>query len=609
MEKEESSKKGLERANESGERGSEKKLVLSLGSKVLAVIGTVSAMAKEAQAHPIDKWDFDTCVPASFCDGVNLDNCVSATINTTESGQNIAIVSAGPGGPSARDLYKFFRQEDGSWGEGQLMNSGINALGGQESGQIFGDKFYYDSNGALWQVPFNQETFEFGDVPTQQANVWGTDTFHIIQKGEETLIYKDAATAFVRMKYDGADTNSWSFYPAGPLETLEPNGREIAAGIYVDLEEGYALIGTNPDVGEGNRALVACTSADNNEGVLWENCVELDHPFNSYVGDPWVDPTTGELYVVKSIGGTDPDVYVCQPTCTPDELTCMSEGFGCGDGRELVDSCGNAVTLDCGTCTDFPNSFCDVDGTEECACTPEVACATSECGTEADGCGGEVACGDCGDGEECNSGTCEVMPADGDEEFEDEEEITDGDEEEVADDDDDTAVDGDEEDEEEVEETTDDDDDTTDDDDDTTDDDDDDTVDGDEDEEEEVEETTDDDDDTVDGDEEIAEEEESNEDEKPEDDDDDTTDDDDDTVDDDDDTVVSPDGDNHEHEVQPDGDEIAPGSDEGCALTAQSSPEAIMLWGAFAVAAVWRGMKNKAKLRRYLENKKEDEEI
>jgi len=536
-----------------------------LGKKVLKVVSFVTVAVAtvlnpadygQLEAHPLDKWDFDTCVPASFCEDPGLDHCSSIRVSATDGGQDIAIVTA-RAPERYGDLYKSFRQEDGSWGEMQLLNSGINDVGEEDCGQIFGNKFYYESTGALWQVPFNQETFEFGDVPTQQANVWGTDTFHILQRGEETLIYKDAATAFVRMKYDGADTNSWSFYPAGPLETLEPNGREIAVGIYVDLEEGYALIGTNPDIGGGNRALVACTSADNNEGVLWENCVELDHPFNSYVGNPWVDPTTGELYVVKSIGGTDPDVYVCQPTCTPDELTCTTEGFGCGDGRELVDSCGNAVTLDCGDCTDFPNSYCDVDGTEECECEPEVACATNECGAEADGCGGEVACGGCGEGEECNSGTCEVMPDDDDDtavdgDEEEEEEVSDGDED---------TVDGDEDEEtaEEEEETTDDDDDTTDDDDDTTDDDDD-TVepDGDEDEETaEEEETTDDDDDTVDpdGDEdsEITEEEEAAETEKPQDDDDDndTTDDDDDndtTVnpDDDDDTVVNPDGDKDE---------------------------------------------------------------
>jgi hypothetical protein len=85
--------------------------------------------------------------------------------------------------------------------------------------------------------------------------------------------------------------------------------------------------------------------------------------------------------------------------CSPD--TCESLDRDCGIVED--DGCGNS--LNCGTCTEFPNSVCD-EVTGQCACTALDFCETGQCGDIDDGCGGTVPCGDCEAGQECVDNSC-----------------------------------------------------------------------------------------------------------------------------------------------------------------------------------------------------------
>ncbi|MFH1531664.1 MAG: hypothetical protein ABIK09_13140 [Pseudomonadota bacterium] len=84
--------------------------------------------------------------------------------------------------------------------------------------------------------------------------------------------------------------------------------------------------------------------------------------------------------------------------CTPD--TCSDLGVSCGswDG-----GCGG--TLACGNCTAMPNSFCDEGA---CACAPDTCDDLGvECGAASDGCAGALDCGTCGGFEVCDpTGQC-----------------------------------------------------------------------------------------------------------------------------------------------------------------------------------------------------------
>lgn len=81
----------------------------------------------------------------------------------------------------------------------------------------------------------------------------------------------------------------------------------------------------------------------------------------------------------------------CVSDCVPN---CANKN--CGD-----DGCGGS----CGTCTEYPNSYCHDSG--QCSCKPLNCVAEGyTCGSYDSGCGGTTECGSCTTGYNCEAGTC-----------------------------------------------------------------------------------------------------------------------------------------------------------------------------------------------------------
>jgi len=131
------------------------------------------------------------------------------------------------------------------------------------------------------------------------------------------------------------------------------------------------------------------------------HCKENACVYNPWCGDGNCDSDLfehcGNCPLDCGCGGND----VCYLTkcCTP--LDCVKEGYACGQWN---DACGGQ--MDCGTCSDFPNSFCNDLG--ECDCADQ--CWFLECGPG--GCG--ESCGECPDHYSCQGGYCVFQPWCGD---------------------------------------------------------------------------------------------------------------------------------------------------------------------------------------------------
>ena len=105
-------------------------------------------------------------------------------------------------------------------------------------------------------------------------------------------------------------------------------------------------------------------------------------------------------YKIDNCGNT----YYCGP-CEPKTQDDACTGILCGT---VSDGCGGVIN--CGSCSQYPNSFC-VSGGTACDCTPSeqaTVCAGRDCGNRSDNCGGNYSCGTCSDTNAvCNgSGKC-----------------------------------------------------------------------------------------------------------------------------------------------------------------------------------------------------------
>ncbi len=130
-------------------------------------------------------------------------------------------------------------------------------------------------------------------------------------------------------------------------------------------------------------------------------CTPITCESENYLCDPLSDGCGSDLDCGTCTDNPNSSCNNGTCDCTPDD--CDSLNAICGS---LNDGCGS-LTTDCGTCEEYMNSFCN-KGT--CDCTPDDCTSLSAvCGTLDDGCGGVTTdCGDCGLNGSCNiTGTCD----------------------------------------------------------------------------------------------------------------------------------------------------------------------------------------------------------
>jgi hypothetical protein len=103
------------------------------------------------------------------------------------------------------------------------------------------------------------------------------------------------------------------------------------------------------------------------------------------------------VYACYTGTSTNPQLVISHGCCcTP--KTCEELGFECGS---QTDNCGNPI--DCGECTECPNSYCDDNG--QCQCDADTCeSLDKQCGDWDNGCCGTT--GDCGTCDECPNSYC-----------------------------------------------------------------------------------------------------------------------------------------------------------------------------------------------------------
>ena len=167
---------------------------------------------------------------------------------------------------------------------------------------------------------------------------------------------------------------------------------------------------------DGDTDTVSCDDSnpctiDSCEGA--DGCVHTPDDADCDDDDECTDNACiGGKCVVTKVRNCGGDCGVCEGdgafcdagVCQCDPLNCVQLDHACGD---WPDGCGS--TIQCGTCTKFPNSAC-VAG--QCDCEADSCEGLSyDCGKQDDGCGGTLSCGSCDefDNSTCVLGKCKCV--------------------------------------------------------------------------------------------------------------------------------------------------------------------------------------------------------
>lgn len=187
-----------------------------------------------------------------------------------------------------------------------------------------------------------------------------------------------------------------------------------------ECRDGYSRLGL-PGATLGFCLETVCDPASSGECPAGRSCRALDGVDGGRCFE-CVPQCDGLSCGHDSCGGvcgacaSDESCSAGQCECVPrtDAQLCSSMGHECGRVN-TTDNCGQARSLECGTCAG--NFTCGLLAANQCDCTPEAdatLCANShaECGTlrVTDRCGASrnISCGGCSSPETCRSNRCEV---------------------------------------------------------------------------------------------------------------------------------------------------------------------------------------------------------